>query len=80
MNLYNECGDDVHKGCDRAMIQTRSISNAPRNKIDEFQDARSIGASEACWRLFNYDLSARESVVPLHIHLENRQIVRACGM
>ena len=46
------------------------------NEIKEFQDLQSIGASEACWRLFQFEMSSRSPAVePLQIHLENHQLV-----
>ena len=35
------------------------VDNRGRNEIREYQDLRSIGASEACWRLFKFEMSDR---------------------
>ena len=54
------------------MVRTQSI--AGRDEVTDYQDARSIGSSEACWRTFNYDLSeASPPVERLAVHLENQQ-------
>ncbi|KAF0311103.1 hypothetical protein FJT64_018041 [Amphibalanus amphitrite] len=45
----------------------------PRTADD---DMRSIGASEACWRLFDVPMSQRQpNVVALQVHLEDHQLV-----
>ena len=47
-----------------------------RNEVREFQDMRSIGASEATWRIFEFPMSDRyPSVKRLPIHLEKEQPV-----
>ena len=41
-----------------------------RNEISEYQDMRSIGSSEACWRIFGFDMRSRKpSVIGLRVHL-----------
>ena len=48
----------------------------PRNEIREFQDMKSIGASEATWRIFEFPMSERYPAVKrLPIHLEKEQPV-----
>ena len=48
----------------------------PRNEVKEFQDMRSIGSCEACWRLFEFEMSDRfPSVKRLGVHLEKKQNV-----
>ena len=50
----------VNKGGDRAMVRVDGgVDNRGRNEIREYQDLRSIGASEACWRLFKFEMSDR---------------------
>ena len=50
----------VHKRGDRAIIRVdRDGPNVDRNEIKEFQDMRSIGTSEASWRLFQFDMCDR---------------------
>jgi ATP-dependent DNA helicase PIF1 len=47
-----------------------------QDEIEQFQDMRSIGASEACWRLLEFNLGDRyPSVQMLQVHLEHRQSV-----
>jgi len=29
------------------------------NEIELFQDVRSFGSAEGCWRIFNFDMSGR---------------------
>lgn len=68
----------IYKGHDRQMVRTDTVEaeREERNEITEYQDLRSIGASEACWRLFEFDMSDRSPAVqPLQIHLENLQMV-----
>ena len=68
----------VHKGSDRAMvhIEHESLPNEPRNEIKEYQDLRSIGSSEACWKLFDFVSSGRfPAVRALRVHLPEQQMV-----
>ena len=48
----------VTKGGDRAMlgIDERGMT---RNEVQEYQDLKSIGFSESCWRLFEFDMTER---------------------
>lgn len=47
-----------------------------RDEIQEYQDLRSIGSSEACWRLLSFPLFDRyPAVYALRIHLPNQQFV-----
>ena len=44
------------------------------NEIELFQDVRSFGSSEGCWRTFNFEMSHRApTVVRLPVHLEDQQ-------
>ena len=68
----------IYKGHDRQMVRTdgQQAAAAERDEIGDYQDLRSIGASEACWRLFQFDMSSRSPAVePLQVHLENHQVV-----
>ena len=69
----------VHKGGDRSMMSIQNENNNPANQIDEiaqYQDMRSIGSSEACWRIYQFDLSDRSPAVKsLRVHLQNEQQV-----
>ena len=47
------------------------------NEIELFQDVRSFGSAEGCWRIFNFDMSGRAPpVVRLPVHLPRLQ--RCC--
>ena len=75
----------VHKGGDRAMFdlstaegrQQRDADRAARrDEINYFQDNRSVGACEAVWRIYGFDMADMyPSVLPLPVHLENGQRV-----
>ena len=68
----------IYKGHDRQMVRTDDANgNRERlNEIAEYQDLRSIGSSEACWRLYEFAMSDRSPAVQaLQIHLENHQMV-----
>ena len=46
------------------------------DEITHFQDLRSIGASEACWRLYEEPISRQQpTVITLQVHLPNQQLV-----
>ena len=46
-----------------------------RDEITEYQYKRSIGASEACWRLFELPMCDRTpAVMALQVHLPNQQV------
>jgi hypothetical protein len=48
------------------------VSLQPPDEVTQFQDMRSIGASEAVWRMLKFDLhSAAPAVVRLPVHLPN---------
>ena len=49
----------IYKGHDRQMVRTGRAREADADEIAEYQDLRSIGAREACWRLFQYDMGSR---------------------
>lgn len=51
-------------------------SNTTINEISNFIDARYISASEACWRIFHYELHNRSPAIQhLAIHLPNQETV-----
>ena len=63
----------MYKGPDRAMTCVCG-ENDPINvdEIQNFQDARCIGACEACWRIFEFNLYERSPPVEaLCVHLPN---------
>jgi hypothetical protein len=70
----------IQKGGDRAMVRTDAagVQEArARDEIDEYHDARSIGACEAAWRLFGFPLAdCVPNVQTLPCHLENGQRVQ----
>ena len=69
----------IYKGNNHAMACNAPANKVPPeacNEISEYQDLRSIGASEACWRLFNFPISSRSPpVIALPVHLEDDQLV-----
>lgn len=63
----------VYKGPDRAMMAVRE-PGADTNEIDLYQDFRSIGSAEGCWRTFDFDMYDRKPVVVrLQVHLPDMQ-------
>lgn len=66
----------VYKGPDRAMVAVKDDS-VDVNEIELYQDMRSIGASEGCWRTFSFDMYDRSPFVErLQCHLPNQQQCR----
>ena len=66
----------VYKGHDRQMVRTDRQEAAAADEVGDYQDLRSIGASEACWRLFAFKMSDRcPAVEALQVHLEHHQLV-----
>ena len=64
----------VTKGVDRTMV--RIEGDGFRDEITEYQDRRSIGASEAVWRLSQFSISERyPAVYTLRVHLPNQQLI-----
>ena len=65
----------IYKGPDRQMVRADNLIGGD-NEIADYQDMRSIGASEACWRLFDVPMSQRQpNVVALQVHLPDQQLV-----
>ena len=63
----------VHKGPDRAMVALHTNQGA-LDEIKLYQDVRSLGSSEGCWRTFNFAMYSRNPPVhALCLHLENGQ-------
>lgn len=62
-----------YKGPDRVMASiVQDESNTTINEISNFIDARYISASEACWRIFHYELHNRSPAIQrLAINLPN---------
>ena len=75
----------VHKGGDRQIFdlsteqgrhQQAMDRDARRDEIKYYQDNRSVGACEAAWRTFAFEIADHyPAVLPLPIHLENGQRV-----
>ena len=65
----------VYKGPDRAMVAVRAEGDV--DEIALFQDMRSFGSAEGCWRTFDFEMSGRAPpIVRLPAHLEGRQNCR----
>ena len=64
----------IYKGKDRQMVRADDLIGG--DEIETYQDLRSIGASEACWRLFDVPMSQRQpNVVALQVHMQDQQLV-----
>ena len=65
----------VYKGPDRAMVRAE-IEDATVDEIAEYEDLRSVGSSEACWQIFNFNITKKHpAVYALRCHLEDEQSV-----
>ena len=65
----------VTKGNDRARVAAE-IEGEPRNEIQEYQDLRSVGSSEATHRILGYNISENKpAVMALRVHLKEQQQV-----
>lgn len=63
----------VYEGHDRVMASIQCDEN---NEIQRYVDARYVSASEACWRIFHYDLHDRSPAVQrLAVHLPGQHNV-----
>ena len=66
----------VYKGSDRQMVRADQLIRAGEDEVTAFRDLRSIGASEACWHLFQFKMSGRSpAVIALQVHLEHQQLI-----
>ena len=64
----------VTKGCDQAVFALQSPENV--DEIQQFQQARYVGSSEAAWRILDCPLHERfPPFMQLAVHLENGQRV-----
>nr|XP_025887491.1 uncharacterized protein LOC112941712 [Solanum lycopersicum] len=65
----------VNKGSDKATIGIeRSDTPTVRDEIKRYLDCRCISATEACWRIFSFDIHHRQPAVerlPFHLQGEN---------
>ena len=69
----------MYKGPDRSMVAlavddgSQATTN-PNDEVTTYQDMRSFGSAEACWRLLNFSLfGTAPNVVRLPLHLTNQQ-------
>ena len=66
----------VTKGSDRAMVSPQ-MEGEPVDEIQQYEDLRSCGSSEAAWHLFSFKITERSpSVTRLRVHLEEGQNVQ----
>ena len=72
----------VYKGHDRAIVEFHAgdstINSRPKgvDEIANYLEARYVSASEACYRLFSFELHANmPHVMRLVLHLEGKQSV-----
>ncbi|KAJ0985328.1 hypothetical protein J5N97_003684 [Dioscorea zingiberensis] len=70
----------IYKGHDRVAINIRDEgSPSTVDEIKNFRDALWVSAPEAIWRIYSFKLSKiYPSVVPIHVHLPNKQLVTYC--
>jgi hypothetical protein len=65
----------VFKGEDRALVRME-VKNEDtfENEIDDYQDMRSVGSSEAAWHIFNFSIAKKHPAVQaMRCHLEDEQ-------
>ena len=63
----------VYKGHDRVMVEFQAGQN---DEVQKYVDARYVSASEACWRIFHFELQDRyPSIQRLALHLPDQQTV-----
>ena len=67
----------VFKGNDQAMVRVEVLDdNIDKNEVEEYEDLRSIGSSEASWHIFNFNIAKKHpAVYALRCHLEDEQQV-----
>ena len=73
----------VYKGHDRSVVEFKSGSEAVKtagtkcvDEISNYLEGRYVSATEACYRIFAYDLHANlPHVLRLAVYLENKQPV-----
>ena len=66
----------IYKGEDRSMVKTQVENVVVRDEIEEYEDLRSVGSSEAVWHLLNFTISKKHpAVYSLRCHLEDEQQV-----
>lgn len=62
------------KGSDRSMTAIQREGDI--DEIKQYQDLRSIGSSEACWKLFSFsNFDRHPAVYALRIHMPDQQLV-----
>lgn len=66
----------IYKGPDRQMVSVNQLIQRGGNEIENFQDLRCIGSSEAAWKIYDFPMSKRyPSVEALPVHLKDQQMV-----
>ena len=56
--------------------ETETIKKNDKDEINNYLNARYVSASEACWRIFNFDTNGQNPhTIRLPVHTENCQIV-----
>ncbi|XP_070555422.1 uncharacterized protein [Ptychodera flava] len=66
----------VYKGHDRIIAGLQQQTQQSINEIQRFIDARYVSATEACWRIFHYDLHDRSPAIQrLAVHLPGKEKV-----
>ena len=65
----------VTKGQDRAMVRTEIETDTEvKDEIGDYIDMRSIGSSEACWHIFNFNIAKKfPAVIAMRVHMEEEQ-------
>ena len=67
----------VFKGEDRAMVRAEVVDeNVQKNEVEDYQDLRSVGSSEAAWHIFNFNIAKKHpAVYAMRCHLQDEQQV-----
>ena len=51
----------IYKGEDRSMVKTQIENEIVKDEIEEYEDLRSVGSSEATWHLLNFNIAKKTS-------------------
>jgi len=66
----------IYKGHDRTAISIQREEGEAVDEIQDYLDARYVSASEACWRIFGFNMHHNfPSVERLPVHVENGQSI-----
>jgi hypothetical protein len=64
----------IYKGHDRTAMSIQQEEVMPVDEIQDYLDGRYVSASEACWRIFGFDMHGNfPSVERLPVHIEDGQ-------